>query len=218
LNRFTRVAVRIFLWIIGSIIALLLLVVFLIRLPAVQNYIAGKVSTYLENKIGTPVDIGYVNISFPKMLVLENVYFEDQSRDTLIAGEKIKVDIDMFKIFKNTIEVQEIQLAGITSKIKRTAPDGNFNFDYIVKAFASEEESTPTATDTTSALIFKLDKVGLERIHFVYNDDMIGTSADIRLNKLDTRVKTFDLANNMTFDLPNINIDGLSAIVLQMRL
>jgi hypothetical protein len=215
LNRFTRVAVRIFLWIIGSIIALLLLVVFLIRLPAVQNYIAGKVSTYLENKIGTPVDIGYVNISFPKMLVLENVYFEDQSRDTLIAGEKIKVDIDMFKIFKNTIEVQEIQLAGITSKIKRTAPDGNFNFDYIVKAFASEEESTPTATDTTSALIFKLDKVGLERIHFVYNDDMIGTSADIRLNKLDTRVKTFDLANNMTFDLPNINIDGLSAIVKQ---
>lgn len=191
------------------------MVVFLIRLPAVQNYIAGKVSTYLENKIGTPVDIGYVNISFPKMLVLENVYFEDQSRDTLIAGEKIKVDIDMFKIFKNTIEVQEIQLAGITSKIKRTAPDGNFNFDYIVKAFASEEESTPTATDTTSALIFKLDKVGLERIHFVYNDDMIGTSADIRLNKLDTRVKTFDLANNMTFDLPNINIDGLSAIVKQ---
>jgi hypothetical protein len=215
LNKFTRVAVRIFLWIIGSIIALLLLVVFLIRLPAVQNYIAGKVSNYLETKIGTPVDIGYVNIAFPKMLVLENVYFEDQTRDTLIAGEKIKVDIDMFKILKNTIEVQEIQLAGITSKIKRTAPDGNFNFDYIVKAFSSEKESTVANTDTTSALIFKLDKIGLERIHFVYSDDMIGTSADLRLNKFETRVKTFDLANNMTFDLPHINIDGLSADIKQ---
>ncbi|MCA5005469.1 translocation/assembly module TamB domain-containing protein [Sphingobacterium bovistauri] len=215
MNKFTRVAVRIFLWIIGSIIALLLLIVFLIRLPSVQNYIAGKVSNYLETKIGTPVDIGYVNITFPKMLVLENVYFEDQSRDTLVAGEKIKVDIDMFKILKNTIEVQEIQLVGITSKIKRSAPDGNFNFDYIVKAFASEKESTPTATDTASALIFNLDKVGLEKIHFVYTDDMIGTSAAIRLNKLETRVKTFDLADNMTFDLPKIDIDGLSAVIKQ---
>lgn len=215
MNRFTRVAVRIFLWFIGSIIALLLLVVFLIRLPAVQNYIAGKVSNYLETKIGTPVNIGYVNITFPKMLVLENVYFEDQSQDTLIAGERLKVDIDMFKILKNTIEVQEIQLEGITSKIKRTAPDGNFNFDYIVKAFSSEKESTVTDADTTSALIFKLDKIGLERIHFVYNDEMIGTSADLHLNKLDTRVKTFDLAGNMTFDLPHINIDGLSAEIKQ---
>ncbi|WP_052258695.1 hypothetical protein [Sphingobacterium sp. T2] len=123
----------------------------------------------------------------------------------------------MFKIFKNTIEVQEIQLAGITSKIKRTAPDGNFNFDYIVKAFSSEEESAPQAADTTSALLFRLDKIGLESIHFVYSDDMIGTSADIRLNKLDTRVKTFDLTNNMTFDLPKINIDGLSAIIKQWQ-
>lgn len=192
-----------------------MLVVFLIRLPSVQNYIAGKVSNYLETKIGTPVDIGYVNIAFPKMLVLENVYFEDQTQDTLVSGDRIKVDIDMFKILKNTIEVQEIQLEGITSKIKRTAPDGNFNFDYIVKAFSSEEESTVTETDTTSALIFKLDKVGLERIHFVYNDEMIGTSADLHLNKLNTRVKTFDLAGNMTFDLPNIHVDGLSAIIKQ---
>lgn len=217
MNKFTRIAVRSLLWIVGTLIALILLVVFLIRIPAVQNYIAGKVTTYLENKIGTPVRIGYVNITFPKMLVLENVYFEDQSRDTLLAGEKIKVDIDMFKIFKNTIEVQEIQLAGITSKIKRTAPDGNFNFDYIVKAFSSEEESAPQAADTTSALLFRLDKIGLESIHFVYSDDMIGTSADIRLNKLDTRVKTFDLTNNMTFNLPKINIDGLSAIIKQWQ-
>ena len=215
MNRFTRVAVRIFLWLIGSIIALLLLIVFLIQLPAVQNYIAGKVSTYLENKIGTPVKIGYVDITFPKMLVLENVYFEDQTRDTLVSGEEIKVDIDMFKILNKTIEVQEIHLAGITSKIKRSAPDGNFNFDYIIKAFSSEKEKPQPASDSTSALIFNLDKVNLERIHFVYNDDMIGTAADLRLKDLSTHIKTFDLTGNMSFDLPQIDINGLSAVVKQ---
>lgn len=215
MNRFTRVVLRTFLWIFGSVVALVLLLIFLIRLPSVQNYIAGKVAHYLETKIGTPVKIGYVNITFPKKLVLENIYFEDQSKDTLLAGEKLMVDINMFKILKNTIEIQELDLEGITAKIKRTAPDGNFNFDYILKSFASEKESSTTATDTASALIFNIDKVNFDRIRFAYTDDMIGTSADLWLKHFDTRIKTFDLQKNMTFELPKIKLEGLTAYIKQ---
>jgi len=168
----------------------------------------------VETKIGTPVDIGYINITFPKKLVLENVYFEDQSQDTLLAGEKLLVDINLWKLLKNTVEIQEINLEGITAKIKREAPNGDFNFDYIMQAFSSEKESTPN-TDTTSALIFDIDKVKLDRIRFVYNDDMIGTSADVQLYHFDTRIKTFDLKDNMTFDIPVINMDGLTAVIKQ---
>ncbi|MHC8948962.1 translocation/assembly module TamB domain-containing protein [Sphingobacterium hungaricum] len=160
------------------------------------------------------MDIGYVNITFPKKLVLENIYFEDQSKDTLIAGEKLLVDINMFKLLKNTVEINEIELEGITAKINRKLPDGAFNFDYIVKAFASQEESAPTA-DSSSALTFDIKDVLLERIRFVYSDEVIGTSADINLKHFDTRIKKFDLTNNMAFDLPKVNIDGLSAVVKQ---
>lgn len=214
MNRFGRIALKTILWIIGSIITLLLLIIFLIRMPAIQNYVVGKVTNYLENKIGTPVNIGYINITFPKKLVLENVYFEDQSKDTLIAGEKLLVDINMFKLLKNTVEVQQLELKGITAKINRTLPDSSFNFDYIVNAFASEEESTADA-DTTSALIFDINDVLFEHIHFVYHDEVIGTSADIRLQHFDTKVKKFDLTNNMAFSMPNIKLDGLTAMVKQ---
>src|SRR5690606_20110171 len=183
-------------------------------MPAVQNYVVGKVTNYLEKKIGTPVDIGYINITFPKKLVLENVYFEDQSKDTLIAGEKLLVDINMFKLLKNTVEIQQLELKGITAKINRTLPDSSFNFDYIVEAFASEEESTANA-DTTSALVFDINDVLFERIHFVYRDEVIGTNADIRLTHFDTKVKKFDLTNNMAFSMPNIKLDGLTALVKQ---
>ncbi|WP_240903220.1 translocation/assembly module TamB [Sphingobacterium sp. SGG-5] len=192
----------------------MLLIIFLVRLPAVQNYVVGKVTNYLETKIGTPVDIGYIHITFPKKLVLENVYFEDQSQDTLLSGEKLLVDINLWKLLKNTVEIQELNLTGITAKIKRTAPNGDFNFDYIMQAFSSEKESTADA-DTASALIFDIDKVKLDRIHFVYHDDMIGTAADIQLHHFDTRIKTFDLTNNMSFDIPNIHLDGLTANVRQ---
>ena len=214
MNKFGRIALKSFLWIIGSIIFLLLLVIFLIRLPAVQNYIVGKVTNYLETKIGTPVEIGHINITFPKKLVLQNIYFEDQSKDTLLAGEELLVDINMFKLLKNTIEIEEFELKGITAKINRSLPDSSFNFDYIVNAFATEKESTTTA-DSTSALVFDIDKVNFERINFKYKDDVIGTSASIFLNHFDTRIKKFDLTKNMSFDLPNINIDGLTAEVKQ---
>lgn len=214
MNRFGRIVLKTILWVIGSIIALLLLLIFLIRMPSIQNYVVGKVTNYLENKIGTPVSIGYVNITFPKKIVLEDVYFEDQSKDTLVAGEKLLVDINMFKLLKNTVQVQQLELKGITAKINRTLPDSSFNFDYIVEAFASEEESTADA-DTTSALIFDINDVLFERIHFVYHDEVIGTSADIRLQHFDTKVKRFDLTNNMAFSMPNINVDGLTALIKQ---
>lgn len=214
MNRFGRIAFKTVLWVVGSFIALLLLLIFLIRMPSVQNYVVSKVTHYLENKIGTPVKVGYVNITFPKKLVLENVYFEDESKDTLVAGEKILLDINMFKLLKNTVEVQQLELKGITAKVNRTLPDSSFNFDYIVNAFASEDESTPSA-DTSSALIFDVRDVLFERVHFVYRDEIIRTSADVWLQHFETKVEKFDLNNNMAFSMPNVHIDGLTATVKQ---
>jgi uncharacterized protein involved in outer membrane biogenesis len=176
----------------------------------------GKVSNYLENKLGTQVDIGHIYINFPKKLELNNVFFADQSKDTLLAGESLMVDINMFKLLKNTVEINELELKGITAKINRKLPDSSFNFDYIVAAFATEKESTPTA-DSTSALTFDIDKVLFENIKFKYKDDVIGTSADIFLNKFNTRVTKFDLTNNMAFGMPDVKIDGLSASITQWQ-
>src|SRR5690606_24174811 len=97
-NRFGRIAVKTLLWIIGSIVGLILLVFVLIRVPAIQRYVVQQVTSYVENKIKTPVRIARVGLDLPKMLVLEGVYFEDQSRDTLLAGEKLRVDISMLKL------------------------------------------------------------------------------------------------------------------------
>ena len=108
MNRFGRIVIKTILWIVGSIIALLLLLIFLIRLPSVQNYVVGKATTYLENKIGTRVDIGHIYINFPKKLELGDVYFADQSNDTLIAGESLMVDINMFKLLRNTVEINQL--------------------------------------------------------------------------------------------------------------
>lgn len=214
MNRFGRIAIKTLLWIIGSIIGLVLLIFVLIRIPAVQNYIVKQVTTYLENKINTPVRIGYVSLDLPKMLVLEGIYFEDQSGDTLVAGEKLRVDISMLKLLRNTVEIQRIDLQGITAKIDRTLPDSAFNFDYIIKAFVSEQQEPPPP-DSSAPLKFNIDRVNLDRIRFLYHDEVVGMGASVNLNHLDTRIETFDLQGNMRFSLPRINLNGLQASIRQ---
>src|SRR6185312_13141843 len=77
LGKFGRIALKTILWIVASIIFLILLVVILIQVPAVQNFAKNKAVTFLQNKIHTKVQIGHLGISFPKMIVLDSVYFED---------------------------------------------------------------------------------------------------------------------------------------------
>jgi hypothetical protein len=109
-----------------SLVALIIIILLLIQTAPVQNFGRKKIVAFLENKLHTRVEIGRLDIDFPKMLVLENVYFEDQTKDTLLAGKQLKVDLDMFKLIKSEIQINEINLNGITAKIKRQLPDTTF--------------------------------------------------------------------------------------------
>ena len=215
LNKFTRISLKVVLWFVGVVIGLILLLFVLINIPAVQNFAVKKVVSYLETKIKTPVDLKRVSLKLPKLLVLEGVYFEDQNRDTLIAGDTLLVDISLFKLLNNTVEINKLDFRGITANITRTLPDSAFNFDYIIRAFTTEEVEEESQ-DTTSAMAFSIDKINLDRIRLSYKDEIIGTNADFYLGHLDTRIKTFDLPN-MRFEVPKLVINEINTKIKQWK-
>jgi hypothetical protein len=213
LGRFGRIALKTILWIIASIIFLILLVVILIQVPAVQNFAKNKTVTFLEGKIHTKVKIGHISLGLPKLIVLEDVYFEDQKKDTLIAGEKLKVDISLFKLLHHKVEINEINLQGITANIHRGA-DSIFNFDYILKAFASEQKKPVKPTDTSSTMKFSIDKVILDKINISYKDAITGNDVKFLLGHFDTRIKDFDM-DKMKFTVPKITLSNVDARIIQ---
>ncbi|MBD1386254.1 translocation/assembly module TamB domain-containing protein [Mucilaginibacter rigui] len=213
MERFGRIALKTILWIIASVIFLVLLVVILIQVPAVQNFAKDKAVSFLQNKIHTKVEIGHISLGLPKLLVLEDVYFEDQKKDTLIAGDKLKVDITLMKLLKNKVEINEINLEGITANISR-GPDSLFNFDYIIKAFAGEQKKEPKPEDTTSTMKFSVDKIILDKINVKYKDVTTGNDVKFLLGHFDTRIKDFDM-DKMKFTIPKINLSGVNARIIQ---
>ena len=212
MNKYLTLTLKIVAWLMATLISLIILLFILIRIPSVQNYAVQKVVNYLENKIGTKVSLDYVSLDLPKLLVLEGIYFEDQKQDTLLAGETLKVDISLLKIFNNKIEINELDFRGITANIERSLPDSSFNFDYIINAFISDQVSNDT--DTSASMQFSIDKINLDRIKINYKDDVIGTNASVNLNHLNTRIKTFNL-ERMLFEIPKINADGFVAAIKQ---
>ncbi|WP_242696030.1 translocation/assembly module TamB domain-containing protein [Desertivirga brevis] len=206
-------SLKILLWIVGIILFLVMLVFVLIEVPAVQNFARGKAVNFLQNKIGTKVEINRLSLDLPKLIVLEDVYFEDQQRDTLLAGDTLKVDISLLKLMKNTVEINEIDLRGVTANISRT-PDSVFNFDYILKAFVSEQKK-PQPVDTAAApMKFSVDKINLDRIRVKYKDAPTANDVKLYLGHFDTRVKEFDMEKSI-YNIPKFTLSNVNAVVIQ---
>lgn len=209
MKKVLRKFLKILLWILGGIITIILILLLLIQIPAVQNYIKNEAVDFLEGKIETPVRIDKLEIDFPKKIILQGFYFEDQNQDTLAAGERLAVNINFYKLLSNTVDISSIELEGVVANISRDR-DSVFNFDYIVEAFATDQPQDTTAT----AMEISIGTIDLDRIRFTMNDAISRSNINVELNHLDTRIGVFDL-ENMNYEIPDLNINGLVLIMEQ---
>lgn len=186
-----------------SILVFIVLLILSLRLPAVQNFVKDKLVVYLEKKIKTKVSLERVYIGFPNSLVMENLYLKGQNIDTLLAVKKLDVGLNMMKLISSTADITSVELEGARANVVRK-PDGTFNFDYILDAFATtDKEESPS-----KPFIISLDKIKLKDIGVTFNDQQSRNDIKVYFKSFDTRVKTFDLQNN-SYAVNDINLDGL---------
>jgi translocation and assembly module TamB len=206
---------KVFAWILGCLVFLIILVLILIQTRPVQNFARKKIVSYLENKLKTKVEIGKLRVKFPTSISLQNVLLEDRSKDTLLYGGELLVDISMFKLIKKDVEVQEISLNNIVLKIKRLPPDSVFNFQFIADAFGSSSSSASKSKDTSSVKI-NIDRILVNNTRIIYKDAVTGNDMDIAIGKLDTKISTFD-PSHLLFDIPTITLKGLNGHFYQLE-
>jgi hypothetical protein len=208
-------ALKVFLWTIASLIFLIILILILIQTSFVQNLARKKIVSYLENKLKTKVKIGILSVKFPTAISLQNVFFEDQSKDTLLYGGELVVDLSMLKLLRKDVDIQEISLNNLVVKIKRLAPDSVFNFQYIADAFAVGAPSASQPKDASSLKI-NIDRIFVNNTRIVFKDDVTGNDVDLAIGHLDTKISTFD-PSHFVFDIPSITLKGLKGHVYQLQ-
>ena len=199
------------LWVVAG----LLLIAVLVQTPPVQNFARKKVQAWLQHKLGTRFEIGRLRIGFPSSVVLDNVYVEDKTKDTLLYGGRIKASIALFKLLQNEVQIGDLRLQHMTAKIKRQLPDTVFNFQFLIDAFVTENKKPANPADT-AALKMGLDNLYLDDIRFVYQDTITGNDWSIQLNHFNSHINKFD-PQKQVFDVPVVNLDGLTARLYQYK-
>lgn len=192
------------------VFVLLITVILLVRVPYIQNRIAQKAITYLEDKIKTNVELESIYINFPKKIVIEGLFIEDLHKDTLIYSKRIAVDASMWELFHNQILLNKIEVSNTTGNISRTLPDSTFNFDYIVAAFASADTANIAPADTTATpWTFSVGDVELENVKMRYNDSTTRMYVAADVGTMDVNTDKIDL-ERLSFDIDELDIDNTS--------
>jgi len=213
LKRRARIVIRVLGWILLSIIGIFLFVFLLIQTPPGQNFARKRAVVYLQNKLHTKVEIGRLTISFPKRVVLENVFFADQRNDTLLAGKRMQVDIELFKLLSSEVIISHIGLEGIRANVYRLDPDSTYNFDYILKAFATPKKAN--STDSTSLRI-QLNTIALKDVITTFHDDRTGNDMFMNVGELNARIDTFN-PDKQIYSIPVISAKNVTANIRQYK-
>lgn len=163
--------------------------VLLLQQPSFQTWTTKKVTNYLSKKLDTRVEIGSVDIDFFKKIVLQDIYIEDLQRDTLLYAQKLRADIGLFSFTGREINITGIDLQNSKVKIKRTASDSTFNFQFLMDAFA-----TKNPADTSSVpWALHLSSIQLGDTKISVMDEVGGFDLQTNAGSLDFNINHVDL-------------------------
>lgn len=199
--------------ILGTLILLILILILLVRIPAVQNNLTQRAVSFLENKIGTKVQLDNIFISFPKKIVLKGLYIEDQSSDTLLYVGKLGVDTDLWGLTQNQIVLNTIELDYSTASIKRSPIDSTFNFDYIIQAFVGD--TTPTSGNS-KPWVFSIGTVSVTESQFTLDDKFSGNDVLLKIGELELEMDDFDLAESI-YAIESFELTDTQAKIVQNK-
>ncbi len=202
--KLTTILKRVFKWflgIIGIVMLLFFLVAGLIQLPAIQNKIVKQVTTYVSKKTNTKIAIRNVGISFPKYVVIEGLYIEDERKDTLLFADKAKINLSFKDLFHNKINIYSFSLDNSSVNVSRIGNDSIFNFNFLLTAFSD----TTVKTKTASPWAFNLDNASLKGVRLHYHDEYSGMIVSANLQNLSIKDVVVDL-QKQTVSIDKFNL------------
>ena len=92
-------------WILAILIGLILIFLLAIQTYYVQNIARKEIVSYLNKKLDTKIEVQGLHVDFPKTIVLDGVFIQDLKMDTLLFGRQIKVDIEMYALLNNVLNI-----------------------------------------------------------------------------------------------------------------
>lgn len=183
------------------VILLFVLLVLFIRSPWGQNIIINQLTNYVSSKTNTTFTVERFYLSFDGNLVIDNLYVEDQARDTLLFSKYLEIDIPLMPIIrKNQIKIEDIDWQNAKTTIYRKTTTSNFNYQFLIDAFAADDTNNQ---NDSSAYTFEIGNIHFKDIDLSYIDEHNALKTRLSLGETIISFREFNL-DSLTFQLNEI--------------
>lgn len=129
------------LWVLVSIVVCFIV---LLHLPPVQSVLGSSISTALEQKLGTKVQVGKVDVGFLNRAIVDRVMIYDQQGDSMIYATRVSAKIDLLSLFQGKISITSAQLFGLKAQLYKQTAQSKPNFQFILDSLASKDTTKHT--------------------------------------------------------------------------
>lgn len=127
----------------------------LLKFSAVQEFIGSHVSQLLEEKLGTRVVIGKIDIRLPNRVIIDNVMLYDQQHKEMLTSSRLSAAIDLLPLLDGEISISSAQLFGLNADIYKSNAASQLNCQFVIDSLASKDttSSAPLHLNIASLII-----------------------------------------------------------------
>ncbi len=178
-----------------------------------QDELIQRFVTEANKYLNTPVTVGEISVSpienFPDIsFSFKNIKIAgSQKKDNqpLMVADKLTFTLNPFNFLDKNYTIEEIHIVNALWHMK-IDPDGNINYDIIKKLEGSSE----------GKLAFKLSRITLEKVHFIYVNEKTPIQIDIQSSYTDAKLGSinniYDIEAKGKYDVALISINGQSYV------
>lgn len=208
-----RRILKVILWIFVGVIGLNLLLYILLSIPAVQNKVVDFAVNKLKDQLNTEVSIDEIRLSLwgDISLKAKGIYIEDQAKDTLLYAQDLKVGIQPLRLLNNKLLINYIDLDNFVINVNQKDSVSDFNFQFIIDAFAGDTTVQADTTSSSMAIVIKDISIDGGRLNYDVLSDSItpGIFNPSHISIHDFKAK-LDM-NSIDPEKLDINLSDLSA-------
>lgn len=200
-----------------------LLLSILLHIPAIQEYTGRCVAKILEDKFGTEVSIGYINLGFLNRLIIDDFNMLDKKDKEMLHASRLSVSMDVTSLLKGQISISSAQFFGLRANLYKETAAAETNFQFVLDSLKSKDESKTKLDLHIGSFIIRNGAVKYNNLYIPptpskFNTNHISVthiSSDIRIrhitdDEVNLGVKKFSFAEKSGLHLKNLSF-SLSA-------
>ena len=193
-------------WTIWSLLALYLLLIVLIHVPAVQGWLGGIIADAVGRKLGTEASVGRVDLGMFNRLIIDDVAILDYRQQTMLEADRLAVKVELMPLFDGKVHISSAQLFGARLRLSRDSALATPNYQFALDALSSGDN------DDSAPLDLRIGSLIVRRLSMTYDQqDAPKTPGRLNMRHLNVSdVSAHVLLRTLTNDSLNINVKRIS--------